>query len=232
MISDKVKGSKLNKLRVSPEMFEKQLKYLKGHGYTSINFKELIKYINTGSAVLPDNPVIITFDDGYHDNYTNALPLLKKYGFKATVFLVVDKIGSYDDWINIPDEPHEKLLTREQILDMYNNYGIEFGSHSCTHKILTEMNNTNELEYEIYSSKQKLTELLGEDVVVFCYPYGKYNTHVIDMAKNAGYYFACGIKQGVFRIGDNLMCMHRILIRGDDCMLDFIINIKKGRSRI
>ena len=87
MIKEPIKNAKFNKLRVSPKMFEWQIRYLKKNGFTFLTMKELIEKKDN----LPKKTVVITFDDGYEDNYLNAFPILKKYNAKATIYLVVDR---------------------------------------------------------------------------------------------------------------------------------------------
>lgn len=89
MISNHIKGAKFNSLRVSPSMFEKQIAYLSSNGWSFYTMSEIAQKKET----LPNKSIAITFDDGYEDNFTNALPILEKYNAKATIYLVVDRHG-------------------------------------------------------------------------------------------------------------------------------------------
>ena len=154
--------------------FEKHLIYLKKNNYKSIFFGEV-------SSSNKRN-FIMTFDDGYKDLISNCLPLLKKYNFKATCFLVSDKIGKINDWDKENKNIKTKKIMDESDIRIWIKNGMKIGSHSKNHKILTKIDQ-NELTKEISSSKIELEKLIGEEVVSFCYPYGKFNLDVINEVK-------------------------------------------------
>jgi len=160
--------------------FEKHLIYLKKNNYKSIFFGEV-------SSSNKRN-FIMTFDDGYKDLISNCLPLLKKYNFKATCFLVSDKIGKINDWDKENKNIKTKKIMDESDIRIWIKNGMKIGSHSKNHKILTKIDQ-NELTKEISSSKIELEKLIGEEVVSFCYPYGKFNLDVINEVKK-NYSFA------------------------------------------
>jgi peptidoglycan/xylan/chitin deacetylase (PgdA/CDA1 family) len=153
---------------VSVKQFECQMKYLHDSEFTPVTFSQL----DNLSGI--KKPIIITFDDGYEDNYFNAYPILKEYGFKATIFLITNAIG------------HKGYLNNEEISRMNNL--IDFESHSIHHGNLTKMPMTS-VENEIKDSKAELDKLLNKDVTVLAYPYGTYNAKIITIAKK--YYEYC-----------------------------------------
>lgn len=188
--------SKHHSLSVRPADFESQLKYLSDHGYHSITPQELYEGL-AGTATLPENPVLITFDDGYRDNYTNAFPLLKKYGFKATIFVVtsfLDKKSQY--------------LTWAQAREMEAN-GISIQSHTVTHRSMTDLSD-EELRIELVESKRKAEEELGHPVDYIAYPTGTYNLHIAEMVKEAGYKAAFTIKYGNVDEASNIYALERV----------------------
>lgn len=210
------RDEKNRKLWVSIIKFDQQMAYLKKHGYHSITFKDLMMHAREGS-LLPDNPVIITFDDGAESIYTNAFPILKKYSFRACIFLIVE----------------QSTLKIDQIKEM-QGYGMEFGSHTKTHPNLLQVSDEKRRE-EIWESKKILEERLNTEIIAFAYPYGQgaYDGSVQQIVKEGGYFFACGIKKGKPTLPiQNPYTLNRLLIRGDDFMIDFIFNLKKGRSRL
>lgn len=205
------KGEKDKKLWVSAEKFSQQMVYLKKHGFTPITFQEL------QNGHIPAKPVIITFDDGRKNNYCCAFPILKEFGFKACMFLIAGQLE-----IN-PDQ-----------LEQMQDSGIEFGCHTTTHPNLLQISEDNARE-EITDSKKILEEQLNSAIIAFAYPYGQgaYDEKSRQMVKEAGYSFACGIKQGKVSLPiTDPYCLRRLLVRGDDLMIDFILNLKKGRSRL
>ena len=169
--------------------FEYQMAWLHRHGYRSITLAEFMSQnIERGERTL-----IITFDDGYADNCYSAFPILKRYGFVATIFLASDYVSTEHvfSW-DVPkitaqaDHALYRLMTWEQVHEMAAD-GIEFGSHTCTHpKQLTNLTR-EQCWQEIARSRADLGAKLGHEVVSFCYPRGDLNEEVVQMVKDAGY---------------------------------------------
>lgn len=226
MVSEKKQGSKINKLRVSPEKFRRQMKYLNEKGYQSMLFPELINYFKTGNINIK-KPVIITFDDGYKDNYTNAFPILKEFGFKAVFFLVTDFIDDESLW-NIEDK--EKIMNWNEIKEMFNA-GMEFGSHTLTHPLLLNYPREkmfNELGY----SKRALEKTIGTDIACFSYPYGKCDDEAKKVVRKCEYQAACATKMGKVNLKDDIYSLKRILVRGDETIYDFYLQLTRGKNRL
>jgi len=201
-VNDDITG--LEELFVSPSEFEKQMKYLKDDSYSVITFKQL-KDIST-----IEKPVIITFDDGYEDNYTYAYPILKKYGFKATVFLCCDVV----------DKP--LFLKKNQIEEIKELVNIQ--SHTVTHRKLSELK-SGEIEEELSDSKKILEQLTGTQVDALAYPYGDYDGRVIETAKKY-YKYAVISGGGIYHEGDDSYEIKRVYIPRELNLEGFIKKIK------
>lgn len=169
-------------LTVTPDQFEEQMKYLKAGGYDSVSFAALHDYLD-GRGDLPYQPVIISFDDGWENQYRFAYPILKKYGFSATFFVVTNYID------------HENFLTTEQLREMIAN-GMRVGSHSRSHPRLDALGD-DALWNEVRGSKEYLEERLGQPVDDFAYPYGGYNQRVVQFVAAAGYKTARTVDFGI-----------------------------------
>ncbi|MHB1405213.1 MAG: polysaccharide deacetylase family protein [Desulfitobacteriaceae bacterium] len=169
-----VKTVPKNQLCMPPEQLEEQMKYLYDNQFQSVNLNELYDFYY-GNGTLPDKPIVITFDDGYKDNYTNALPILSKYGFTATVFVTVGQDGS-------------DFLTREEMKELLEA-GWEIESHTMTHPELSKLDQ-EKLKWELQKSKEVLERDLGQEVKFLAYPYGDFNDAVIKTAQEAGYLMA------------------------------------------
>ncbi len=160
----------------TPETLEKELSFLRANNYTSISFDDLVAHFEQG-LVLPKNPVIISFDDSWQDQVTYGVPLLEKYGFKATFFIIVGAVG-------------EKFFMTWDDVQMLNSIGEEIGDHTFSHPFLTQLTTPRRLtrlNKELVGSKKILEAAVGHPVNTFAYPYGQYNDIVVAALKAAGY---------------------------------------------
>lgn len=200
-------------LAVRPEDFEYQMKYLHDNGYHAISPDELYESL-AGNGELPENPVLITFDDGYLDNYTNAYPILKKYGFKATIFVITSFLGKDKQYINW-----------DQAREMNAN-GIDIESHTVDHKSMTDLTD-EQLRLELVESKKKAEEELGHPVDYMAYPTGTYNLHIAEMVKEAGYKAAFTIKYGNVDKASNIYALERVpVFHTENTNKDFLERIR------
>jgi len=232
-IGDYPPGSELQKLWVTTADFRKQLQYLKDNGYTAIDFRDW-RDAEKGAKPLPEKPVMITFDDGYMNNYDLAFPLLKEFGMKGCIFLVYETMEKHNGWHDPKTEPWLKMLTWAQIMEMQDSGLVEFGSHTMRHRNLAELP-LDEVKWELTESKARLEEKLGREMVGFAYPYGSgaYKADVRKAALDAGYRFDFSVKQGISRLpwSREQEAVKRLLIRGDDNMFDFHLNMTRGKAR-
>jgi peptidoglycan/xylan/chitin deacetylase (PgdA/CDA1 family) len=199
-------------LRVNPSDFDWEMHYLKTNGYHTVDLGAVVDHFQKGKK-LPAKPVVITFDDGYQDNYQYAYPILKKYHFTATIFLVANTIGGINEFdYKVHVQPRNKMLTWNEIHDMSRS-GITFGSHTLDHVKLAQVS-SKEAEMQISDSKTELEKELGKKVLYFCYPYGNYNQAVEKIVQECGYRAATTTRQGL--AGSNLdpYLLNRIRITG------------------
>jgi len=193
-------NSATSRLSVSPESFARQLRFLSEHQYRVMPLSEYAELLRSGRKH-PKRTVVMTFDDGYADNYTAAFPLLKKYEFPGTVFVVVDWIGS------------PGMLTWPQMREMVAGGLIDIGSHSLTHCDLAQAQ-PEELRRQLVESKQILETGLQDSVDFLCYPCGFFTQAVLETVKAAGYKGACATHPGKEISLQNEYAMRRIRISG------------------
>ncbi len=180
---------------VHPENFEFQINYLAKNHYNVITLDELVQAIKLGKK-LPNKSVVITFDDGTQDNYSVAFPVLKKYNFPATIFLVSEFIDK------------EGFLKSSEIKEMENSV-INFGSHTQNHPYLPEISHEKQKK-EITQSKIDLERLLNKPVEYFAYPSGGYNEDIIKLIQEAGYKGAVTTNRGLTRFNKNVYELKRV----------------------
>ena len=190
-------------LFVTPENFRRQLTYLKKKNYNVISMDELAEGIKSGKK-FARNTVVITIDDGYADNFTRAYPVLKKYDFPATIFLITDFIGKKNDYLDWEDV---KAMRRG---------GVTFGGHTMTNAYLPSVKTRQGLWREIRGSKDAIEAKLGNPVYYFCYPTGAFNEDVKKVTKEAGYRAACTTNRGHDRFNRDLYELNRIKITNSD----------------
>ena len=174
---------------------------LKSLGYKTITFMDLLAYLDSGKK-LPEKPVIISSDDGYSNDYTYAFPILKKYGFKMTVFLPTGLIGSSNTDRHINDFDHGKpgiperpMLIWPEVVEM-SNYGIEFQSHTVNHARIADLSAGQDY-YELAQSKADIESHLGKPCVFVAWPFDSYSNLAVSMLSDIGYRGAVRYKGGV-----------------------------------
>ena len=184
-------------LNVATPEFSRQMKELRERGYRSVSLGDLTAYMQGSPVKLPEKPVLITFDDGYEDNYTQAFPVLKQEGFRAAIFMVQSNFN------------RKNRLSVQQIQEM-EQAGIEIGSHTRSHPNLTKLA-ASALEQEVGQSRRGVERLAGRPIDYFAYPGGFYNLEVLEKTAQSGYAGAFTVLPGVNRPDkDNPYLLRRI----------------------
>jgi peptidoglycan/xylan/chitin deacetylase (PgdA/CDA1 family) len=198
------------KMAVSAEMFDKQMAYLKDNGYNVISLGTLRNFINFKQRP-PKNSVVITIDDGWKTMKTIALPILKKYGFKATLFIYTDLIRS---------EPNNVTLSWKEIKEMVDDGMVDVQSHTISHTDLTKLSEES-LEKELAVSQRMIKERLGLNVTSIAYPYGTVDEQVVEKLKKYGYDAGFTVIRGGNAFFYNNYALNRTMIFNNHNMSDF-----------
>lgn len=192
-----VSPSANNEVIITPELLRSELQYLKNEGYTTLTLKDLSDYLLNNSPI-PLKSIVITFDDGYMDNYNNAFPILKELEMNATIFCITSRLdGSY-------------YLSPDAIKEM-SDYGIDIQSHTINHPKLDSLTYDKQLA-ELKESKQALESITGKPVTSIAYPFGNFNDYTIRAAKSAGYSFGFTTNRGLADRTDDSFKIDRIYI--------------------
>jgi peptidoglycan/xylan/chitin deacetylase (PgdA/CDA1 family) len=212
-------------LSITPADFDWEMNYLKDDGFHPVDLGAVIDHFQKGKQ-LPAKPIVITFDDGYQDNYRYAYPILKKYGLTATIFVITNTVGGINEFdFKKHIQPQNKMLTWSQIKEMNAN-GITIGAHTLDHVHLTRINKT-EARQQIFESKKILEKELGKDVKYFSYPYGEYNEAVAQIVKDSGYLAATTTQMGLVQSSMNPYMLKRIGFPGHSDHQIFIKQLQK-----
>jgi peptidoglycan/xylan/chitin deacetylase (PgdA/CDA1 family) len=216
----------LERFRVDPILFEEQLSALTHHGYSTIGLSDWVEVLSKSEGAL-GKPIILTFDDGYRDFLTAALPRLQKYLFSATVFLVADRIGGLADW----DASYGKaaaLMSWQEILEI-TDVGIDLGCHSLTHRPMTEMG-YSDLMKETRQARASLELGVENSIAHFAYPYGAENPAVRSVIGALGFSSAVSCRPALARLGDDSLCLPRIEVPGNCTPEELMVRIEEQRS--
>ncbi|MEW6063675.1 MAG: polysaccharide deacetylase family protein [Bacillota bacterium] len=212
-------------LRVPPDKFEWQMKYLRKNGYETVSLEDVMDHFEKGKH-LPDKPIVITFDDGYKDNYRFAYPIMKKYGYTGTIFVVSKAIGNTNFF-----DVEKKLQPENRIMDWHEirelaEAGFTIGAHTVDHPHLAEVP-PEVARHQIEESKRALEHGLKKPVEFFAYPYGSYNDTVADLVKQAGYRAAVTTELGLAKADSNPFKLRRIRVTGHYSNEKFIEELHK-----
>lgn len=189
------RGAAMRSLYVSPGAFARQMGMLSRLGFTGLSMGELLPYLGGQKS---GRVVGITFDDGYLNNLTYALPVLQSFGFSATCYVVSDCIGGTNVWDQSTGVLSAALMNTKALARWVEG-GQEVGSHTLSHCRLSEQSDEAALR-EIVKSKQDLERLLGVAVHQFCYPYGDFDERSVRFVSQAGYLSATTTKRSRVRV--------------------------------
>ena len=201
-------------INLSPARFEAQIAWFARHGFEFCTVSGLLAAPASGQK-----RVAITFDDGFENNYSVALPILRQYGAKATIYLS-------------PAKPDTVLLSESQIRDMADSGDVEFGAHTVDHINLKNVSD-EEARSQLRRSRKLAEQLSGMPCVAFAYPYGRYEERHVAMVEEAGFTSAVTTRKKIIRnLSEHRFELPRVSVNGEMNHLQFLIAVRKGRYRV
>ncbi|HBF34896.1 TPA: hypothetical protein DDW35_10085 [Candidatus Sumerlaeota bacterium] len=208
-------GTRSPSVYMETHRFAAQLRLLRRLGYQSISLDEFCDCVETGRQPV-GRRVLITFDDGHEDNYINALPLLKEYGFTATIFVAAGLIGKRFRFNHTVDPQGDPLMTEKQIRDWLQQ-GMEIQSHGLNHGNLAQMPE-DEVRRELTESRTILENVTGKPIRYFCYPFGSFRPSTLTLVEAAGYRAAFSTIRGKTHSWDERFCFCRIPVHHESSL--------------
>jgi peptidoglycan/xylan/chitin deacetylase (PgdA/CDA1 family) len=212
---------------IRPEVFEGQMEYLHRAGYKTLKMDELLSYIN-GELKLQQKAAVVTFDDGWLDNYIYAFPVLEKYKINATIFVITDRterasknktvipasVANHNEskLLIEKNEDYRVVLNWELIKEMTDSGLVEFYSHTRSHAKCNGLSE-NELLEELGGSKKIIEERLNKPCPYLCWPYGKYNKTAVQIAKDIGYKAIFTTNHGIVKKDSDPFAIKRVVVK-------------------
>lgn len=190
-------------LSTAPDAFRRQMTWLRDNGYEVISLQTLLYALNTGSPELPQHPVVLTFDDGYTDNYENAFPVLEEFGYPATFFILTD----------VTDRAQPGYMTWAMLREM-SDAGLDIEVHGREHVEMTGRD-ADWLYYHLHGPAETINVKLGYTPHILSYPSGQYDQSVIDAAQQVGYWAAVTTVQGGLQSSASPFELRRLRVRGE-----------------
>lgn len=207
----------------APEDFHEDLRLIRESGCNVVSLAALLNAIANNNQ-LPDKALVITFDDGLACNYENALPILQKFGYTASVFVVAGRVGGYNDFSERYGFSRRRMLTVSEIRSLAEA-GIDIGSHTVNHIQLGKTDTQTAIN-EITESKNMLEDILGQKVPHFAYPFGSWNPEIRDAVLAAGYTGACSTMPWPNKLDTDPYLLRRSEIKGPDSPWQFRMKLR------
>ncbi len=194
-------------ISIDTTSFKDQMRFLKDYLFNVISLNEVVMHIRKKQP-FAEKSIAITFDDGFKNIFSDAFPVLKEYGFNATVFLTTNYCERLNNWPGQPDSiKAQPLLSWAEIKEM-SQTGMQFGAHTMNHPYLTRIP-LKDAENEILSSKKIIEDQLQEEVKFFAYPYGDFNTDIVNVV-NQSFGGACSTELAIADSKSNPFILERV----------------------
>lgn len=201
------KSTVMRSLHVPPARFNNQMWMLKKLGFKGLSIRELKPYL---SGKKTGKVVGITFDDGYQNNLINAVPILNKFEFSATCYIVSNQIGTSNIWDSSNGITQRPLMTENEI-QTWLDLGMDIGAHSLTHPDLVKLC-IDDIKIEIQQCKNDLEKTFNISIEDFCYPFGSFNDTILSEVKDTGYHTATTMLRGIASLTTDKLKLPRVPI--------------------
>lgn len=223
--SDEPEGN--SRFIICRKKFDRQMKWLRDHKYNVITVSEYMDLRNCGKA--PEKrTIVLTIDDGYRDTLKIAAPILKKYGFRATIFVTTGYIGKQNTWDHEGKLANRCLLSWDEVRHL-SELGMEIGSHSVSHPFFTEIS-ADEARSELLNANRDIERNLAYKASTFAYPYGDHDERCESLLEETGYIAGCTLIEGLSRYDTPQHALPRTEIWGTNPFIVFFLKVSFGSS--
>ena len=215
------------KYTVTTRAFAAQMRWLRLAGYTTLT-PDALQAARLTNRPLPRRPILITFDDGYADLVTEAVPSLRAAGFTAVFYLIAGLMGQASEWLRAERGLVLPLMTWDQARALAAG-GFTCGAHSLSHPRLSDLP-AEACRHELAESRQRLEAQLNRPVAHLAYPFGAQNAAVRALAAECGYQTACSVQIGLSPADDDWLALRRVPVLGTDSLLDFMCRLVSAHT--
>lgn len=222
-------GESASRYVVPVQRFERQMALLKRLHYRVLSLEDYLRY-RAEDCLPPARSVVLTVDDGYLDNYAVAYPILRRYGFPATIFLVSGNVGDANRWDKQGLLRGRPLMAWAKIQEMMQG-DMTFGAHTQTHPMLTAVT-ADRARTEIDGSRTNLAQALDRPTALFSYPHGQYDATARSIVEQVGYSGACTTRAGLNSPSTPKFELHRTEVRGTDSLVRFVLALWLGDDHL
>ncbi len=198
---------------MDPGQFTEQMEHIVAGGYTSLTVAQLLAALAGPIDAMPERPIVITFDDGFQDMHSVALPVLTRLNLHSTAYIVTAHLGGTSRWLAPLGEAERPLLSAGQVREL-DAAGVEIGAHGHRHIALDEIP-FGQAAREIDTSRARLEEIVGHPVATFAYAYGYHTGRIKRYLRTCGFESACGVKQALSYPGDDRFALARAIVGSD-----------------
>jgi peptidoglycan/xylan/chitin deacetylase (PgdA/CDA1 family) len=223
-------SSETDRYTVSAGEFQKQMRALKESGYRVLTLGETVRELDNQTTEAAA-PVCVTFDDGFLETFECAASVLSELRFSATFFLVSGLMGLTNRWDAATSSGPECALMDWKEAKFLLSAGFDIGSHSVSHRVLTELSDAEAL-HEVRVSKQEIEDHLGTVTKFFAYPHGRFDQRIRDLVADAGYEAACSTLSGFATAANDSFALRRIEIFGGDSVRIFLRKVRFGANEM
>jgi peptidoglycan/xylan/chitin deacetylase (PgdA/CDA1 family) len=206
-------GDAYRRFAMDPGQFAEQMQLIAAGGFDTMTVSELVAAFAGPASALPPRPLVLTFDDGFAEMESVALPILTRLRLRATEYVVTGHVGGRSTWLASIGEGDRPLLSAGQIREL-DSAGVEIGSHGHRHRALDEMR-FPEAAADITESRRVLEGILGHGVGSFAYPFGYHTARIARHVRASGFTSACGVKQALSHPGDDVFALGRAIVGSD-----------------
>lgn len=218
-------GEKRSRYVLHPRALRRQMLVMRLLRYRTITFTDLVAALRENRPP-PPRTAVITIDDGYLDNFEIAAPILARHGFRATLFLVSQRLGAANDWDVDRPTSDRPLMSAAQAMEMRER-GHEIGAHTRTHCSLPDVGDA-EVGEQIAGSKRDLEAELGVEVRCFAYPFGRHDRRAVEAVASAGFTGAGTTEPARAGLDDDPLLIPRVEIKGSDSIWTFLRKLRRG----